>query len=131
VLWLPAYGLLWLATAVAFELAGPTCARRKAVLARLGASLDLLRAAQPAITEITVGFEDRAAQVRIEFDHTQPDLAPSVREEIIRLIWLSRLHPLTEIRLGEDTVRLTGEEAERLLRRYGPRPYGPYPEDQR
>jgi len=51
-----------------------------------------------------------------------------VREEIVRLFWLSRLYPLTEIRLwtGEFAlVELTGAEAERLRHRYGPRPHGP------
>lgn len=132
VLWLPTYGLLRLETAAVAKLAGPTCARRKAVLARLGASLDLLRAAQPAITEITVDLvEGRVAEVRIDFDRTRPELAASVREEIIRLVWLSRLYPLTEIRLGDSRVRLDGDEEVRLRQRYGPRPYGPYPADQR
>jgi ribosomal protein S18 acetylase RimI-like enzyme len=53
-------------------------------------------------------------------------LDPDVREEIVRLFWQSRLYPLTEIRFGTgESATLTGAEAKRLSRRYGPRPYGP------
>jgi hypothetical protein len=144
-LWLPAGGLLWLETAVVRRLAGPTRARRQSMLARLAVRLDLLRAAQPAITEIAVEYpaveirRRRAvrragvARIRIDFGAgpDAPDLARSVREEIIRLLWQSPLHPLREIRVGGSSVRLDGDEAARLRRRYGPRPHGPYREDQR
>lgn len=140
--WLPAFGLLWIERAVVRRLAGPVCARQKAVLARLGVSLDLLRAAQPAINEIVVEYpavdfyEGKpvhlpwTARIRIVFDGAGPDpaLAPSVREEIIRLLWFSPLYPLGDIEFGGSTgtVQLLGAEAQRLRHRYGPRPYGPY-----
>jgi hypothetical protein len=47
------------------------------------------------------------------------------------MFWQSRLYPLTEIYFygAFHDVRLEGAEAERLQHRYGPRPYGPLPEE--
>jgi hypothetical protein len=63
---------------------------------------------------------------KVDVSRKEPGSAldPDVREEIVRLFWLSRLYPLTEIQLWAGTfatVELTGAEAKRLKHRYGPR----------
>lgn len=130
---------LWAETAVARSIAAPDQRRREA-LKPVQAGLDRLAAAHPAIKEITVsypvvtgeGTERSVLKGVAEVDVSRTGRGrvrdPEVREEIVRLFWLSRLYPLTELRLatGESaTVELTGAEAKRLRHRYGPRPYGP------
>jgi hypothetical protein len=104
------------------------------------AGLDRLVAAHPAIEKITITYPVESgegteksvrkglAKLDVRRTGSGPDPGPEVREEIVRLFWLSRLYPLTEIQLwtGESTtVELTGAHARRLEHRYGPRPYGP------
>jgi hypothetical protein len=106
--------------------------------------LEALRALQPGIIEIALkypvyrydksGDKDRLvaglARVTLRFREPGEDLFPEVREQILKLMWLSRLYPLDRIELAgreSRTVSLTGEAA-RLRHRYGPRPYGPHEE---
>jgi len=67
------------------------------------------------------------------------ELSPAALEEIARLFWHSRLYPLRELWLlsshtyGEyrlDTVKLNRSKKDELRHRYGPRPYGPFQEEQ-
>jgi hypothetical protein len=144
--------LLWIEKAVAFELAGSAWEREKPVVGDLRACLGRLAAKHPAIAEITIEYpvvrtvdEDGerkekthrgVAKIEVEFHDAESDndLAPQVREEVIGLLWLSRLYPLGTIWLWAEprtrnlgSVSLDGAEAKRLRHRYGPRPYGPYP----
>ncbi|MET7398802.1 DUF1707 domain-containing protein [Dactylosporangium sp. NPDC005572] len=146
-LWLPLFLVLLLEIGLVNLLAGPRRAREQAILEQLRADLDRLSGKHrgitleyPAVQEVVdddgkPATKDRkgVAQIRVELDGTD-ELDPAVRDEIVRLLWHSRLYPLDEIWFGEryttitlGTAQLGGAEAERLRHRHGPRPYGPYP----
>lgn len=151
--------LLWLETVVMRGFAGPVRTRRKAVVDELRARVDQFREAHPAIKETNFEYPAREikdeeekevvweVQVRVVFEWTETDeaLVRRVGDEIVRLLWLSRLYPLKYIivwmysqtedwnrkQMKEENrfVWLDSPEGERLRHRYGPRPYGPYQEE--
>jgi hypothetical protein len=156
VLWLPAALLLKAGGALTW-FAGPVYKRRNKILDGLCGDLDRLCAETPALKEITleypaaelyddegerkVRFLVGVAQINVRFHGTKEknELPPRVRDEITRLFWRSRLYPLSKLRLMDiqtyteydlDTVKLNRSERDKLRHRYGPRPYGPYQEEQ-
>jgi hypothetical protein len=132
VLWLPLLGLVALEGVVVRALAGPVRARHRAVLEGLRAELSLLGAAQPDIAAIELKYpvtksSPHIAQVVVSFELDSvaeyTDLAPQVRNEIIGVLWRSRIHPLDEVWIWfgtEETISLNkGVAAEELRRRLG------------
>jgi hypothetical protein len=149
-LWLPLYLLVRMETFVVQEIAA-VGERQRAVVEELRVRLGQLRAEQPAIKEIRLVYpvtytsrEDgeevekiRHGVAKIDIELTGAALAPRVRDEIIRMLWLSRLYPLDRIWLRQQsptknlgTAWLSGTDAKKLRHRYGPRPYGPYQDAQ-
>lgn len=133
---------LWAETGVARLFADPGWGLMNA-LNQVRAAVDGIAAANPAIKKITIEYpveETREGNEKVvlkgvasvDVERVSPGevLGPGVRDEIVRVLWQSRLYPLREVRLwtGESTtVKLTGVEAKRLKHRHGPRPYGPLP----
>jgi hypothetical protein len=119
--WAPTAGLFllygWLAQIKVRDI---VAGRQEATIATLGAALTRGRG------EATVEYTGEVATI----------VGSADRDEAVRLCWSSRLRPLTRIEFRTEpwsvphhTVRLDRAERARLRRLYGPRPYGPLPED--
>ncbi|MEU8264408.1 DUF1707 domain-containing protein [Micromonospora sp. NPDC048999] len=112
--------------------------RQQAALDEVGAAL---RGHDLSIRDVTVyksAPKVSDVTVAIKFESDPDTVPPSIIEEAVRLLWLSRLYPLKSINIrsaGETetytrsrlTVELDRARREWLRRSYGPRPYGPLP----
>lgn len=135
--WPVLLGMLFAQRVLARALAGPAKRRQQAVVDELRRRVNrLLPKKRRGAERIELDYPFHVGVARIEFPNRW--VAPSdAREEVVKLLWLSRLYPLREIWFAEpyamvvrDRVRLKGAEAQRLRHRYGPRPYGPFPDDE-
>lgn len=123
--WIPVFGLFAAYTALARAGARDIGARQVAVI-------DDLRAALRQRLNVPVGLQYVGGTAAVVLQGTVPS---RLTDEVVRLVWGSRLYPLKSIQIkaGPDgpthTVALDSAERSKLRHQYGPRPYGRLPRE--
>lgn len=129
--WIPVVALLsasgWLSRIGAGEVEARQAAHLRDLRGALGRD-------HPEVT-VVLGYDSGVVKVGLAATRGPGVLPAALPEEAVRLLWGSRIYPLTKIEVvnGLDatirTVVLKRADRKRLRHQYGPRPYGRLPRE--
>lgn len=127
--WIPVVGLAVAYARLARDRVGDIAERQRAAISDIRAEL---RRKYPDVS-VKIVLDNGHATIELGSKKNQDAIA-GIRDEVVRLLWNSRLYPLKHIRFEKGlttthTVMWNRTEKRRLRHLYGPRPYGPLPKD--